>query len=104
MTGTLDPFGPFTQASYALHGGPKFLANYICAEHLGPPTVLGVMTPVAAALRKLLVGWFRCFLLKDQQACSLFYGVPSCGTCKEPGWAKIDAKKLPCAASPSPHG
>lgn len=95
LTGTLDPFGSMTLTSYAMHPGPKFLASYLGAEHLGPPTVLGVFTPVAAQFRKLTVGWFRCFLVKDQNACALFKGAPTnCGTCKEPGWAKIDSKNL----------
>jgi len=94
LTGTADMFSAMTQGGYGAATGPAFFASYQGADHIGTPTVMGANSPAQAQYRRLMVGWFRCFLVNDQKACSLFRGHPNCGICNDAGWAKLDAKNL----------
>ena len=95
LTGTEDVYTAMNQGAFATTSGPAFLANFQGADHVTPTTALGSSGKVQPQFKRLMIGWLRCFVLDDEEACALFKGFPNCGICKDPGWAKLDAKKLP---------
>ena len=97
LTGTKDQVEAQCTQSFQSASGPAFLGDWMDGDHFVTETLAGYISRNMGSLQmqRLFAGWFRCWLADDAAACALFKGAPdSCGICKDPGWAKREARNM----------